>query len=124
MHEYGGDKTGGKCVTATVKFTPSHSTLFDYISCETSDSGEQDKSCVPRWELVGSGEPAEWASALGLPPDKGWAETYNDPISVDVNLRESASRDRAILMAGICCTAVVLAMVLVGQALHRRFKID
>lgn len=71
-----------------------------------------------------SEEPVQWASNLRLPPDKGWAETYNEKISVDVNLRESPSRDRAILLAGICCTVVVLAMVLGGKMMHARFKID
>ena len=124
MHEFGGESRGGKCVNATVRFAPSHSTLFDYVSCTASDIGDQGSSCVSRWEVLPSMEPTEWASSLGLPPDKGWAETYNEEISVDVNLRETASRDRAVLLAGICCTAVVLAVVLWGKALHGRFKID
>lgn len=119
LHEYSvEDKAGGKCVRASVKFSPSHSTLFDYRLCGEND----DSSCEEGWELV-SPLP-QWAADLDLPPDKGWAETYNENISVDVNLRESSSRDWAVFIAGICCTVGVLAAVLGGQAVHGRFKID
>jgi hypothetical protein len=121
LHEFrGGGKEGGKCVKATVKFTPSHSTRFEYISCEDS----KDRSCKAAWQVVEGDEPMRWASGLGLPADKGWAETYNEQISVDVNLRESRGRDVTVLAVGICTTAFVLAAVLGCRALHTRYKID
>jgi hypothetical protein len=118
--------TGGRCVRATAMYTPSFSTLFEF-PCPESGAADTDGDaamCDAQWRLVQSDEPRKWAANLSLPEDPGWAETYNDEISVSVTLRESAGRNAALLAGGVCSTLVLLAAVLAAKALNMRLKED
>lgn len=116
---------GGKCVRATAKYTPSFSTLFEFPdTCAPGAGGDAAADCVAQWQLAAGDRSAQWAKSRGLPADRGWAETYNDNIKVDVNLRERSARDRAVLAAGLCGCAAALAAVLGARALNRRLKTD
>lgn len=104
----------GQCVTATARFVPSFSTLFNFTDC--TDQGADCRA----WTLNDGAAAADFETRFGLPPDPAWTETFNEPLSVAVSLRETDARDIGILLAGLLSTGVTVAAVVVGKSMYRR----
>lgn len=118
----GGDQ--GQCVRADVKYTPAYPTNVKFAPCLPSKRAE----CGSVWELAeteeSSRDPAAWASSHNLPEDPMWTETFNEDVTVTVNLRERPLHDAVLFVCGIVSTALVTAVVIGIKALHKRQKHD
>jgi hypothetical protein len=111
-----GAEAQGKCVRATVRYAPAYSTKLRYERCDDGDT-----TCAAGWVVDASAgsAAAQWEKSHRLPADPIPTETINDPIFVDVNLREQGSRDQVILWTGIAGTALMYAAVLLSRQRYR-----
>ena len=124
LHVSGEDSDQGQCVRADVKYTPAYPTNVKFEPCPPSNG----QDCNAVWKLAetegSSRDPAAWASSHNLPEDPMWTETFNEEVSVTVNLRERPLHDAVLFVCGIVSTALVTGVVIGIKALHKRQKHD
>lgn len=124
LHVSGNGGDQGQCVRAEVRYTPAYPTNLRFKQCSPHEGSD----CTGVWELIdASGDDqnaSAWAQLNGLPSDPMWTETFNEDVSVTVNLREQPLHDAVLLACGIVSTILVTCVVTGMKALHRRQKLD